>query len=495
MIKDRSLIWWLLLLCAAVCSVLLLFGRISAEESSRGVCAAMKQSDLELLANESGLPASEWQARLEKAGVRYFVGNIYTDLPALPLVENRARTSVVLPAGTDVSSYDGPMVKTLYMFYKYGVRVSGGDAQAIEDLIFRGVMDRGLRLIIVTPFYDDSGELVTDPAVYESCLNGLGERLTQRGMSYGEDFTCMSVAPVSRFLLLGAGMAPVLLGAWLLCRIINRRKWETPVALLAAACLAALTLWNAALAQKLMMFASAVLFPCVYALWIKRFAGGHEPPRLSKLPAAVSALAVLAGTVLWSILGGLSVASLMSTREYMTGDIIFTGVKLALLAPLGFAGLLLLIGLISERLPRRKLLRTVLVCALILCAAGAVMILRSGDVSSNAPGMDKVMAVRNWFEYTFYIRPRSKEMFAAVPCVIVFVWACRRKLPALRLLGGMGACLEAVSVTNTFCHAVAPVTLSLIRTLLAAGVGCVLGLAAIGVLELLFRAVSKKRGA
>ena len=77
----------------------------------------------------------------------------------------------------------------------------------------------------------------------------------------------------------------------------------------------------------------------------------------------------------------------------------------------------------------------------------------------------------------------------------MFVWACRRRLPALRLLCGMGACLEAVSVTNTFCHAVAPVTLSLIRTLLAAGVGCVLGLAAIGVLELIFRAATRKRSA
>ena len=156
---------------------------------------------------------------------------------------------------------------------------------------------------------------------------------------------------------------------------------------------------------------------------------------------------------------------------------------------------MLLIQLISEKLPRKKLIRTVLVCAAILCVAGAVMILRSGDVSSHAPGMDKVLAVRNWFEYTFYVRPRTKEMFAAVPCIIVFVWACRRKLPALRLLGGMGACLEAVSVTNTFCHAVAPITVSLIRTVLAVGIGAVVGFAAVGILELIYRAVNKKQNA
>ena len=258
--------------------------------------------------------------------------------------------------------------------------------------------------------------------------------------------------------------------------------------------LAALTVWNAYLTQKLMMFASAVLFPCVFAVWMKRFAD-NEPPQLGSRPVALSALAALIATTLWGIIGGLSVSALMSTREYMVGNVIFTGVKLALLAPLGFAGILLLIQLISEKLPRKKLIRTVLVCAAILCVAGAVMILRSGDVSSHAPGMDKVLAVRNWFEYTFYVRPRTKEMFAAVPCIIVFVWACRRKLPALRLLGGMGACLEAVSVTNTFCHAVAPITVSLIRTVLAVGIGAVVGFAAVGILELIYRAVNKKQNA
>ena len=492
MTKNRSLIWWILLLCAVLCSAVLLFRRISVEEGGREVCAAMQQNYVDILARESGLSVEEWQTRLEKAGVKYFVDDISTELPALPLIENRARTSLILPDGVDVNSYDGPMVKTLYMFYKYGVRVVDNDPQEIEDLMFRAAMDRGLRLIILTPFYDDSGEMVTDISVYERCLNDLGERLEQRGLSYGEDFSCMSVAPVSSFLLLGAGIAPALLGAWLLCRIIRREKWETPVALIAAAGLAALTLWNAALAQKLMMFASAVLFPCVFAVWLKRFAVS-EPPRLASRPVAVSALSALIAATLWGILGGLSVSALMSTREYMVGNIIFTGVKLALLAPLGFAGVLLLIQLLSEHLPRKRLIRTMLICALLLCAAGAVMILRSGDVSSHAPGMDKVLAVRNWFEYTFYVRPRSKEMFAAVPCIIVFVWACRRRLPALRLLCGMGACLEAVSVTNTFCHAVAPITVSLIRTLLAVGIGCILGFAAVGVLELLYRAVTKKR--
>lgn len=82
MIKNRSVIWWLLLCCAVVCSAVLLFGRISVEESGHDICAAMQLDDLELLAEKSGLPVSEWQARLEKVGVRYLVDDIYTELPA-----------------------------------------------------------------------------------------------------------------------------------------------------------------------------------------------------------------------------------------------------------------------------------------------------------------------------------------------------------------------------------------------------------------------------
>lgn len=46
--------------------------------------------------------------------------------------------------------------------------------------MFRAALDRGLRLIVLTPFYDDDNEIVSDITVYESCLTGLAERLEQR---------------------------------------------------------------------------------------------------------------------------------------------------------------------------------------------------------------------------------------------------------------------------------------------------------------------------
>ena len=90
-------------------------------------------------------------------------------------------------------------------------------------------------------------------------------------------------------------------------------------------------------------------------------------------------------------------------------------------------------------------------------------------------------------EYTLYVRPRTKELLFAVPCIPVFLWACRRNYAPLQLLCGAGACLECVSVINTFCHAVAPLQVSVMRTLLGVGLGLIPGLAALLALEGLHR--------
>ena len=114
-----------------------------------------------------------------------------------------------------------------------------------------------------------------------------------------------------------------------------------------------------------------------------------------------------------------------------------------------------------------------------------VLAARSGDTAGGISAVET--AFRSWLEYTFYVRPRTKELLFAVPCIPVFLWACRRNCPPLQLLCGMGVCLECVSVINTFCHAVAPLTVSLARTLLAVGAGLVPGILALLALEGFYR--------
>ena len=87
------------------------------------------------------------------------------------------------------------------------------------------------------------------------------------------------------------------------------------------------------------------------------------------------------------------------------------------------------------------------------------------------------------------MRPRTKELLAGVPCALCLLPALqqREKQPWLCLAVGLGACLECVSVVNSFCHGTAPLWSSLVRTLLAAGLGLLPGAVLLLLLLLLCR--------
>jgi hypothetical protein len=270
-------------------------------------------------------------------------------------------------------------------------------------------------------------------------------------------------------------------GLWLLCSFPPFKKWNMPLSILGMAALLALCCLLPAFTQKLLMLATAIVFPCCAGRSIALYTSRDDDR-----PLWQSILLFTAALTGWSLLSGLAVAALMSTGQYMLGVTIFSGVKLSLLLPMAFGCLLLLWHL------RKPLLQTgwkgwlgLTFAGAVLGAAALVLAARSGDIAGGISQLETNF--RNWLEYTLYVRPRTKEMLAAVPCIPVFLWACRRKFAPLQLLCGAGALLECVSVTNTFCHAVAPLLVSVMRTLLGVGIGLLPGILAVLVLEGLFR--------
>lgn len=326
----RSLVCLCLAVCGILCSGILLGGRISAEAKDQQVSVAFSQEDLTLLAQESGLAVETWREALQQAGISHWIGQepasfllpgevvgAATQVP-LALVENHDRTSVLLPEGVDLETYDGPMVKTLYLYEDYANRATEGDAQEIENLLFRGVVDRGMRLLLLTPFQTEAGDYILDPGVYVTCLEDLGARLEARGLTLGETFSCLETEPASPLLLLGAGLVPVLLGGWLVCRWskLQGRGWILVVVAMVA--LAALSQVQPDWMQKGLMLLSAVVFPCVAAWWIAQFAR-QVPSRLSRHWLAWDGILTMGLVLGWSLLGGLHVAALMASRSYLMG--------------------------------------------------------------------------------------------------------------------------------------------------------------------------------
>ena len=482
--KKRDLTLWAVFAIGLVCALLLLGSRFSAEWNDRAVQVVMSDEDVATLAEASGISVDAWRQLLPPADGYITEPDEASGLP-LALIENRDRTGILPLEAFDPETYGGPMVKALYLYTKeYGRMAYLDDAQRIEDLLFRAVTDRGLRLLILTPMCNAEGTLVTDPAVWQEMLAGLQTRLEARGYTFGEGFSCMTFrTPVEEHVLIFlAGLLPLLLGCWLILQLLPGLKPHSmrlyPVAGLAY-CAAAPLLGDTFFV--LLSLAAAIVFSCCAGWFVAEFAkkSTHKPLWQTILVFACA----LTG---WSLAGGLCVSALMSTRTYLLNCAIFSGVKLSLLLPMALGCVLLLWNL------RRPLLRTGRKGYLCLIAVGAVLALaaaalaaRSGDIAGGISQLETDF--RNFLEYTLYVRPRTKEMLVAVPCVPVFVWACRRRIAPLQLLCGAGAVLECVSVVNTFCHAVAPLLVSVMRTLLGVGLGLLPGLLAVLMLEGLFR--------
>lgn len=528
--RDRSFsfyIWLLLLIIGMCCSCVLLGGRIRSESRDKQVAGSVYYEDVLELAELSGQTADEWLTMFSCNGVRYVIFEAQPDetlqtqltglnlVPAgylgadsafvlpeynwptnssipLVLIENLTRTSMEYPEGFDLNGCDGTQVKAFYLYDDYTARFSvDGTGQEIENMLFRAVIDRGMRLIILRPFTNVEKALVVDMGVYANVLSGLRERLEARGLEYGESFSCMETTALRPALLLGSGCLTAALWIFLVTRLKFLRRWGVVLCLLALVALVFGCMLLPGLMQKVLMLLCATAFPCIaiYGLWQWRMR-----PLTRQLPDWLTYLLVLCALLVWSVLGGVAVGALMSDRSYLMGDLIFSGVKVAQGIPLLFC--LVLFGLPVAKeffdgpITKRKVL-PLLVAVALLVVAGAVLVLRSGDF-----GMISAVETtfRNALEYSFYTRPRTKELLIAVPFMAVGFTAAGKKNSLIMLLASLCFSLESISVVNTFCHAVAPIYVSLIRSVLAAGIGGLLGLVLMGVCRIVFCFVQKKWG-
>lgn len=444
------------LLAAAAAVVLVLFCghqlyfRATAEHHARACATAIEAEQLETLTDDP-------EAWLTAAGIDYVIREGYgyawtagdeakpaftltatedaTEGDSLPLalVENPTRTGVTTSPLPDCSAETAPpMVKTLYLYDDYANRMEGDDPSQIEDLMFRAAVDRGMRLFILTPFSDADGTRCTDPAVYAACLTAWQTRIEARGLTRDGTFSCLTLDAQADLPLPAQG-------------------------------------------QKVLLLLSAVVFPCGAALVVARTAKTQADRQSSGR--------FLLGLLLWTAAGAALVSAFLTDASYLLGVDIFSGVKVALLTPMAVSGGLLLWTLRHDLL-RQTGWKSWLALALVLAAICGVYLLlttRSGD----HPGWttEAETALRDFLEHTLYVRPRTKELLFAAPCIPLFLWACRRRKPILQLLFGLGVTLESVSVTNTFCHAVAPLSVSVIRSLLGLVIGVMLGVVILGVVK------------
>ena len=534
--KKRTLLFWILLAIGIACTLTMLTFRCVSELKDRNVTAAVAYDDVLELCENDGRTPTQWLADLRECGVYYLIvtdANEQAALTALAdtdmsvarsgdtaksgdaflipemrddhvfpysepkgdktvplcLVENPFRTGVVMPDGFDANNWQGSMVKTLYMFNAYSYHYQKNEpATENENILFRAVSERGMRLVILTPLVDEQKNVVTDTEAYSDLLSGLSSRIKVRGLVYGREFSAMNAPKVNGFLLAGALCLFSALATLMLVLLFSLgRKYEYILLCVLTVLFVGLSLVSAPTAQKLCSFGASVLFPCFTAFLLMKVSG-------SKYSIFRSSVLALLTVVALGLAGGLYIGAILGTRLYMMQFSIFAGVKISQLAPLAFTGLYLVYVFYIkktklERASYKKLpLGLIITMGFALVAAVVVLVLRSGD--NMLPVSDVEISFRNFLEYTLYARPRTKEMLVAFPAVVLFVAAAKKQYPILQVPLGIVVTVGSASVVNTFCHIFSPVYVSVIRTLLSAGIGLLIGLA---VLPLFCLIISDKK--
>ena len=417
----------------------------------------------------------------------------------LVLMENEAQTADILPEGWSLTGWDGDIVKcfrlTDYLRGRYQVLGYDG-AEEIVNICFRAVVDRGMTMAWMSPFLDREGSAVTDLGVYQDTLRQLENRLGSAGYSFGEavPVPSLTVSPLSLAVM---GVGVFALAVVVFCQVFSIRKTLVAVVLFGIGVLE--SFGGAFAAPELERSALALLCALVFAaaavMWMGRQLG--KLGQWSQRWPLGSYLLTVVLTSAIALAGGLYVAAILGSRDYMLILSLFRGVKLSQMGVYLFALVWLAWALLhrpENRLRedgrvlidenRRHWQLKLLLLLLFFAAVCMVFVLRGGDNMMSVSVLEQ--RGRNWLETTVFFRPRTKEFLIAWPALAL---ACLCAVRGKRLFAWLFGVLTSVgcaSVVNTFCHIRAHVLVSLARTGLGLLIGIVLGVALLLVLGLIW---------
>ncbi|MGI5970165.1 MAG: DUF5693 family protein [Oscillospiraceae bacterium] len=556
---KKNFILTIVLAISVVAALILCARRWAAESGDRFVTVIMPYESVSELAQADGHSVSDWLADLKSAGVSAILLDeaeagdkailaalgeaglrpaVRTDDPAmvqagffpalfpvnypskqnlsllrqsgipLVLIEGTQRLGAVLPENY-LSLLDKafpPMVKCIdldedlasrYAIYGYD------DAKEIENVLFRAVTDRSVRIILLRPFLNN-GKTVADPIQYYEVLSGLKARVSAQNLVLGDDFSFPGRVYPNHVFLFIIYLGLFALGIGLLNSIVNLSRRANFVLLALGGLVSAVFAFIIMIEEgrKIFALSASVLFPCA-AVWLLAQLLGETGCAGRKRIFARYAFCLLSCVAL-STLGGLFVGAILGSTDYLLELRHFSGVKASQLLPLLYSAFILLktfchekgrslggdLSSIQNSLRGHRKLWLVLIVLVIACMV-AVFILRTGDSVLRA-SVPEIRA-RNFLENILYARPRTKEFLIAFPLLsLAVLFACRGYKAGVwpfAFLASIGFC----SVTNSFCHIRAHLSLSLMRTLISAALGLVLGAVLMAAARAVIRSVIRRR--
>lgn len=339
------------------------------------------------------------------------------------------------------------------------------------DRFARAARERNMRVLMVRPIsygaerpIDDFGEFVFE----------IGKEIKAQGGSLGtaKGFTDPGISKVL-FVLIGLSLAPIFY--FVASTLVAKRNvalvWAALVALAGIACYAETP------RQYVALFATLLLPPTAFLLL--------------DLRRGKSILLEFFVTVGTSVVGGLVVAGLLNGIPYYITAKAFPGVKLSVFLPIALVGIYFFARLTQ---PAEKLRGAVtwrgLAIGLCFVAALGLMWARTGNDNPAAVSSWE-LKVRDILDVLLFVRPRTKAFLVGFPLLVIGIGMLMRyrsgqstsaNYGAWTALALTGGAIGATDVVNTLCHLHTPVLLSLLRILVGAMVGCILGMVAWGLM-------------
>ena len=436
---------------------------------------------------------------------------------ALGLIEAYAEVSYVKSLGIETlaSKLDYDIVRVLpitrYMQKKYNTLGYAG-SEEIQNVIYRGIVERGVRSVFFRPFIDSDNKYVTDMNEYKEMMDSVSRRLKTHAISIG-DASRYEIVKTNNLTNSLIGLGVVGAATALLGMLFGMKK-KTEYMILAVAAVGCFGAFFVSpyYAKLLAALASAIVYPALAALFVtefirKRF-NSSDKFNFSKF--TLESVIVLFVSVMIALIGGLSIGSILTDMKFIAKMDAFRGVKIGQLLALSSAVLVYMVkfGFKSsenrDKAPISSFFGTIgklldesirvkhLVAGIAVLAVGYVYISRTGNESSIAPSLIEIQ-VRNFMEYALVARPRTKEFLMAFPSIVLLLYFAKNKIKwgllPLLVVGAIGL----ASVPNTFSHIGAPLYMSLTRTAISAIFGLVLGVAGTYAVHLIIKLYRRLR--
>lgn len=450
-----------------------------------------------------GLPVGKIREDEEKYVIDYSETEAYFEEEgvALGLVEDKGQYGHThMDDFMDNTRY-GKMVRVFRLIPSFADRyaVLGYEgAGEIENVLYRAVTDRNIRVLLLTPFvHNETREIITNTDEYAEVLTNLASRIARQNIYFGQTFSAITFYRISMVLLALLSIGLFAWGIFLLMTLFRVPKPLRAIIFGIGVLFAVYgVIFQPFYVQTLMALGAAAIFPCfaIYATtyYLKQVKEINSYGRL--LLTALIALAIAIGIAL---LGGAYVGANLSNSKYMLEITTFRGVKVSQMLPLMYAAIMIFQQLyhikgVSLRRRYRNFRSSAdrqkkiayMVIFLVLLAAVGLFILRTGDRIIQAGDLEQ--RFRIFLEVELTVRPRTKEFLIAWPALVVatFCLGIQRKHFAWPFL--FAATIGCASVVNTFCHIRSHYLLSVLRTLYGAAFGMLLGLVAISLLWLVY---------